>query len=552
MTSGDSEAPPGYWTDPATGAWCTLPWPDDPDEKQRLAEASLGPLLIRWAEGRLSGDEFDLYGPGLVDYQTGLPWRFTPGQKRFLILWYHFDGRGRFVYRSGVKRGAKGTGKDPFGAALCNLELVGPSQLSQSDGWCGVPHRMPLVQVASNSEAQSKDVLRVANAMWSRDARSWHGLDCGETRTILKGRGRLEVLTASESSSEGDPATFIMLNESHHMTASSGGHRVTEVARRNVGKSPATLQARLCEFTNAHAMGSDSTAQRSFEAWQKQISRKGFKQDILYDSIEADPNLNIVVPVELDAALRQSYSDAECADLERLADEVRDPRTSVAESIRFYLNGLAVREDAWIDPRRWDALAMVDTVPDGERIAMSLDCSKSQDSTGLVGVRLSDGYTFVVGFWQPQRGARGKTWLAPRHEVDAAVREAFDRYKVMWFGVDPSPAVDDDTEHLYWADVIDRGTAISIRGCRCGPLLARLSGIRCCSICGCRSAALSSETKCLRRWQSVCSARWTMSSRCGMTAARRCGCMCITRGTGRTSGACPLVRKTGIRSNLLI
>lgn len=462
MTSATSDLLPGYWVDPETGAWCTIPWPTDPDEKQRIAESSLGPLLIRWAENRLSDEEFELYGPGLIHHQTGQPWRFTAGQKRYLILWYHFTPEGRFVYRSGVKRGAKGTGKDPFGGSHCNIELAGPSQLVWDEDrqrWTGVAHRMPLVQISSNSEEQSKDVLRVANAMWSEDARAWHGLDCGETRTILKGRGRLEVLTASESSSEGDPATFIMLNESHHMTQTSGGHRVTEVARRNVGKSPRDLQARMCEYTNAHTMGTDSTAERSFTAWQQQVSGryKNLKQDILYDSIEADPNLKVFESLDdLRIALRQAYSDAPWADLERLEDEVRDPRTSAAEAIRFYLNGLGAREDAWVDPRNWDALTRVDVVADRERVAMFLDCSKSEDSTGLVCARLSDGYTFVQGFWQPPRGPRGKTWLVPREKVDAAVREAFSRYRVVWFGVDPSPALDDETEHLYWADLIDQ------------------------------------------------------------------------------------------------
>ena len=454
-----SDLLPGYWVDQKTGAWCSIPWPSDPDERARIAANSIGPLVIRWAENRLTPDEFEKFGPGLVHHLTGEPWRFTPGQKRFLVLWYHHED-GRYVYRYGVKRGAKGTGKDPFAGAHANAEFAGPTHLVYDDelGWTGVPHHMALVQVASNSEAQSKDVLRVANAMWTREAKTWHGIDTGETRTIRDGGSRFEVLTASEASSEGDPATFIVLNETHHMTNRSGGHRVAAVAGRNVGKSPKEIQARMCEYTNAHVMGLDSTAERAFDGWQKQISGKfkRLKQDILYDSIEADPNLDITVPDDLRKAIVQAYSDAAWADRERLNDEVLDPRLSVADAIRFYLNGLAAREDAWIDPRQYDALARPQEVAERERIAMFLDCSKSQDSTGLVGVRISDGYTFVIGFWQPQRGLRGKTWLAPREEVDATVRESMERYRVMWFGVDPSPAVDDDTEHLYWADVIDR------------------------------------------------------------------------------------------------
>ena len=36
------------------------------------------------------------------------------------------------------------------------------------------------------------------------------------------------------------------------------------------------------------------------------------------------------------------------------------------------------------------------------------------------------------------------------------VREACEFYDVQWFGVDPSPATDEETEHLYWMPLIDR------------------------------------------------------------------------------------------------
>lgn len=450
------ELPPGYYIDRwnGTGAWCTLPWPDD------LADLppSIGPQVIAWAEWR----SYEQTGePGLIHHQTGEKWEFTPGQRRFLHMWYAYDPRtGRWLYRRGVKRGAKGTGKDPFGAAMCNGEFIGPTRLvwdEDTERWVGVRHQMPLVQIGSNSEAQSKDLLRVANAMLCREAREFYGIDCAETRTILKDSGgRMEVLTASEKSAEGDPATFIWLNETHHMTQSSGGHRIATVARRNVGKSPADIQARVCDGTNAHEQGSDSIAERTFEAWQKQVSGQAKLRDILYDSIEAPPDTDLFDDESRRAGLRAAYMDAPWADLDRLDGEVLDPETSVADSIRFYLNGLATREDAWVDPRKFDELARPDlSVADGEQIVMFLDCSKSTDATGLVGCRISDGHVFVLGVWQRPHGDRSKGWLAPRHEVDATVRAAFDRYRVVWFGVDPSPARDDEDESLYWMPTID-------------------------------------------------------------------------------------------------
>lgn len=452
----DAELPPGYFADPwyGTRAWCSLPWPLEQATKDALIGASIGPQVIDWAEGRRE----DLDGPGLIHHLTGEPWRFTAGQKRFLILWYAYDEDGRWLFRSGLKRGAKGTGKDPFAGAWLNAELVGPTLLVRRDGqWVGERHRMPLVQVAANSEAQAKDVLRVANAQLPRRTREFFGADCGETRTIVADGGRLEILTASEKSSEGDPATAIALNESHHMTESNGGHRTAEVARRNVGKSPRELQARLCEFTNAHTPGTDSVAERTYLAWQAQAAGKTKRVDILYDSIEAPPSLDIYTDDGLKEFLRAAYADANWADLERLAGEVLDPRTSVADTIRFYGNGLAAREDAWTDPRRFDDLARADLiVHDAEQIAIFLDCSKSTDATGLVGCRLDDGHIFSLGLWQRPRGDRGKGWLAPREEVDATVMAVDGRYRVVWFGMDPSPARDDTDESVYWMALADK------------------------------------------------------------------------------------------------
>lgn len=457
MTTATSELLPGYYLHEESGSWRTIPWPADPSEKLTLLERSIGPQIIAWAEGRT--DE-----PGLLHPLTGEPWRYTDGQKRFLILWYSVTESGRWAYRSGVKRGAKGTGKDPFGGSWCLIEFIGPARFAGFDAHgrpIGERHRMPLVQIAANSEAQAKDVLRIANAMLSQEAREHYGIDPGETRTILTGTGgRIELLTASEKSSEGDPATAIMLNESHHMTESSGGHAVAAVARRNIGKSPREIQARLVEFTNAHHNGQESVAEKSFEAWQAQVTGKAKRRDILYDSIEAPADLDVMDDAQRMAGLAAAYSDAPWADLERLEDEVLDHRTSLADSIRYYFNGLGTAEDAWIDPRNFAALAAPGTlVAAGELISMFLDCSKSGDATALVAARISDGYVFTLGIWQRPHGWDQKKhgpWLVSRELVEAEVHAAFAKWRPVWFGIDPSPAKDDDAETLYWAPMIDR------------------------------------------------------------------------------------------------
>jgi hypothetical protein len=459
----DIEIPPGYYRDRwyGTSALMSLPWPDDVAD----LPPSLAPALINWAEWRT----YEQTGiPGLIHPITGERWQYTPGQRRFLHQWYSWrlddEVGARWLWRRGAKRGAKGTGKDPFGGSMCLGELIGPTRLAQhpdTGAWIGVRHRLPLVQIASNSEAQSKDLLRVANSMLPAETRDYFAIDCGQTRTILKDSGaRLEVLTASEDSAEGDPATFIVLNETHHMTSTSGGHRIAAVARRNVAKSPVYIQARMVDLTNAHEQGEDSVAERTFESWQDQVEGRSKLRDILYDSIEAPPQTDLADEESLRAGMRAAYCDAPWTDIERKIGEVYDSETTEADSIRYYLNGLGEDENAWCSPVKFRLLerpnAGENKVKPGSQMTMFLDCSKSSDSTALMGCRLSDGYVFTLGCWSRPPGKRGDGWLAPREEVDAVVRGAFAAYRVEWFGVDPSPALDDTDESLYWMALVDQ------------------------------------------------------------------------------------------------
>lgn len=450
-----SDLPPGYWVDQETGAWMTLPWPGDPKlpwndpARLKLLPPTLGGQVIAWAQHYL------------LHHLTGEPWRFTMGQKRFIYLWYAMDPKtGRWLYRSGVKRGAKGTGKDPFAAALAHVELCGPCQFDGLDA-AGQPvgreRGLAKVQIAANSERQAKEILTVASAMASQDLIDDYDMDPG-IQQITAYTGRIELMTASEKSNEGGPATAIFLNESHHMTETSGGHKVAAVARRNVTKSPKYIQARLLEFTNAHLKGEDSVAEQSYDAWQVQQSKKDARKTILYDSIEAPPAIDLTDMDSRMRGLRAAYMDAPWADLEGTSDEIDDMRTPVADTIRYYLNGLAAAEDAWVDPDRFRKMSKAsEVVAQGEKIAMFLDCSKSSDATGLVGCRISDGHIFTLGVWKRPANLDAKLpWLAPRDEVDGAVMNAKEKYRVVWFGVDPSPAKDDETEALYWAEYIEK------------------------------------------------------------------------------------------------
>ena len=452
------ELPPGYYRCLDTGAWLTLPWPGDPalpwghPDRLSLLPPSLGPAVVAWCESHL------------VNASTGQRWRFTPAQRRWLHLWYALRPDGRWLYRSGCMRRSKGSGKDPLAAAMAWAEFAGPVEFAdwRPDGRpIAGPRRMALVQIAANSEAQAADLLRLTNAMSTHRLRKELGMtkvDLGVKRTVRPGGSRIELLTSSEASNEGDPATAIILNESHHMTPTNGGVSVAEVAQRNTVKSPRHIGARVCEFTNAFQLGQDSVAERTYNEWQAQVSGRKRRRGVslLYDSREADPATQLHDWDSLMQGIEQAYLDAPWIDPERVAEDAQDTRRTPAQSIRYYLNGLAAAEDAWVDPKNFDALARPEIeISAGEQVALFLDCSKTTDATGLVGCRISDGHVFVLGVWQRPHGDRGAGWQVPRDDVDQAVTDAFEKYRVRWFGVDPSPAEDDADDSLYWRPLID-------------------------------------------------------------------------------------------------
>jgi hypothetical protein len=447
---------PGYHVDRETGAWLTLP----PFPVGEIP--TIGYYVIRWVE------------EWLHNHITGDPWVYRPSQVNLILWWFALAGPGpvpRWLFRSGVRRGAKGTGKDPLMGTLAAAELCGPTlPVWERDRWVGRTHPFSLVQLGANSEGQAKDVIMVMNAMLDADMVAAYGIDKGITRTQLPSGSRVEVLTTSERSGEGDPATAIFLNETHHMTVTSGGDRLAAVARRNAGKGPGWSRAgaRVHEHPPA-GRGLDGRAvlrgvavagEGPDEADRHPLRQlRGAAGRAARGRGRPDARAARGVPrfalVRSRAARRRGDGSA---DADRRLDPVL-PRQPADGSDRVG-GSPQVRRPR---PARHRG-------PDGEAIALFLDCSKSGDATTLAGARMSDGHAIAFGAWQKPHGLQGQGWMAPREEVDARVREVQARFDVWWFGVDPSPAEDDTTEASYWGPTID-GFHRDFRDERTGVLL---------------------------------------------------------------------------------
>lgn len=404
-----------------TEAVCTLP---------TVPERSLGRDVFDWCQRYIRQPD----GP-----RAGEPWKFTREQIRFLHYFYAVDARGRFLWSRAVLRRAKGWGKSPFMAALALAELCGPVRYGGDDARgepVGVPVTMPWVQIAGVSEKQTTNTMSMVLAMIvESDILDDYGLDPGLTRVFTGAGGRLEPITASAPTAEGARPTFCVLDETHHWVQANGGHKLAEVIRRNLGKSRDGA-ARSIETTNAHEQGGESVAERSYDAWQAQLTGKARGATILYDSREAPPDVDLADEEFLLEALEATYGDSSWVDLERIRDEIYDPGTPPSVSRQFYLNQLSVAEDAWVAPDQWDACAdPTVTVADRVEITLGFDGSKSDDHSALIGCLIESDHLFELGVWAPAAA----TGEVDRADIDRVVRATFERFDVVGFYSDLHP-----------------------------------------------------------------------------------------------------------------
>lgn len=389
---------------------------------------------------------------------AGEAFQLTREQLNFVLWFYAVDDKGVFVYRRAVLRRAKGWGKSPFLGAIALAELCGPVRFG---GWndngtpLGVEEPMPWVQIAGVSEKQTRNTYdAIMGLAQASDFQSEYGLDVGLTRILAADGAKLEMVTASANTLEGARPTFVILDETHHWTATNGGHALQLVIRRNLGKTG----GRSIETTNAHEPGQDSTAERSYLTFRAMAEGRARRSDMLYDSREAPADVDLADEPALLAALRATYGDATWVDLDRVIGEIYDPDTPPEEARRFYLNQIVAAADAWVLPTQWNANRNPDLAPlklgdasrprgwrDGDTVALGFDGSLTDDSTALVAVRISDGAPFLLGVWEKPEGPDGAHWEVPKDVVRGVVDNVFARLDVIAFFSDVA----------YWETDID-------------------------------------------------------------------------------------------------
>ncbi|WP_417540760.1 terminase [Microbacterium maritypicum] len=392
----------------------------------------------------------------------GKPWKYTMEQARF-VLWFHaLNEDGTHVSHSAVLQRLKGWGKDPFAAVESTNTLVGPLEFDHwgKDGQ-PVGHQVTdaWVQIAAVSLDQTKNTMKIFPGLIPAETRRHFGIQIGKQNVWARGdSAQIEAVTASPLAIEGGRPKLVIRAETQNWNSSNGGHDMAGAMEGNAAKSEVGAPARILDICNAYRPGEDSVGQRQREAWDdtQGDDAKAMDYGLLYDSLEAPPE----APLTADAApsvVEAVRGDSVWLDAGgRIRKSILNPLNSPSESRRKWYNQVTAAEDAWTEPNEFDPLKDEEIVVEpGEEIAMFLDCSKSDDATGLVGVRMSDGHVFTLGMWQKPPGKRGEGWLAPREEVDGVVDHTFEKYRVVAFFGDPSHTLNDETLDSYWDLLFD-------------------------------------------------------------------------------------------------
>lgn len=398
-----------------------------------------------WRKPEYDGD-FPSLGWDLIDWyreyltvpsgpMVGQPLELTDEQAAFIVRFYRLDPKtGRRVYRRGVLRRPKGWGKSPALAAFAIGELCGPVTFG---GWdadgdvVGVAHASPWVQIAACSEDQTDNTyVSLFEMLRGSSAVDEFNLDVGITRIFLTGRpGRLEPVTASSGSREGQLVTAAVMDETHLWLPNNGGTKLAATIRRNVAKMDGTT----IESTNAYIPGLGSVAEQSETARSK--GQKGLLLDI-------GPQVELTVEEisnkrKAKKALKEVYGDSKWVDLERIYEDATDADTDPIEALRFYWNVIHKSTEQAFDPKRWAELVDAKkVVPDKALITLGFDGARFHDATALIATDVESGHQWPIDIWERPDNA-GDDWEVDEADVEGAIEQAFDTYNVWRLYADP-------------------------------------------------------------------------------------------------------------------
>lgn len=419
---------------------------------------SLGWLAWAWIE------HFCVHGPGDVqgvplspDVPGSLPLDDEFGG--FIVDCYALEPSGRRSYDDGFISRAKGRAKSELAAFVSLFEAFGPCRFEafakggEAFEWRDFRYEYqpgepigrkvvyPFIRCLATEEGQAGNTydnihFNLEEGPLGEDLPSNAN---GLTRVFIPGGGEIRPSTASNSAKDGGKESHVVFDETH-LYVTPELRRMYATVKRNMAKrkdaAPWSLQT-----STMYQPGQNSVAERTHE--RARLIREGKVREtrLLFDHLEAPPDVDLTSRPAIIAALQEVYGPfAEVMDLDGMVDrEFWNIERDIEDSRRYFFNQPTAARDAWTTHPAWEANKdeRLEPLASGEELALFFDGSKSDDSTGLLAVRCSDGAPFLLHEQEkPADPEDAKGWQVNQPAVDAAVRKAFANYKPLAFYAD--------------------------------------------------------------------------------------------------------------------
>jgi len=434
---------------------------------------TLGWLATWWIETLV------LHGPGDVE---GEPIVHTDEYTGFILDCYALKPNGRRCHESAFLSRPKGTNKSGLAGELVLFEALGPCRF---DGWAkggetyeflghtyvyekgepmGRQVKTPYVRIMATEEDQTGNVYGMVKYNLEEGILSQlkaYGMMVGNTKVSLPWGGEILPSTTGASSKDGGKETFVVFDESHLYTTGTLRNMYATVSR-NLPKRAKIAETWSLETTTMYSPGQESIAEQTF-AFAKMIQEskeavaRGESATIKLDTLLYDHRWGECEDLGDDEALKaaiiEAYGDAmEWNSVEGVMGKIFDPRTTEAESRRYYLNDIVSEQGSWVEVQQLrSATVPVWAIPDKTMITLGFDGAMTDDSTALIGCTVDTGEIFRIKISEkpdiPLKDKDGNEvkWEVDPVAFDAAVAMAMKKWKVVGFFADPP----------YWQTYVD-------------------------------------------------------------------------------------------------
>lgn len=361
----------------------------------------------------------------------------------------------------------------------------------------GRPVQHPKITLIATAEDQTGNIFdSIYYNLTSGPLAEFQGLGMVVTKTgvSLPDGGEISPATSGGASRDGNLESFAAADEIHEMILPKH-HKTYKTVQRNLPKRSLEADPWILEMTTFFKPGLNSVAENTFKIAEdlrsgrmkhykglyfdyryaqlpiEEFSDERKLRHALYESYgsaaHSDDGKDYVIlpdgilePVDEDGRTVDGWSLRDpgvepgpskdgWVDVEGLMGQIYQPDSDPNDSIRYFLNGRASSEDAWLtEPAIISHLAykpLVDKTIDAhgdldsmwtqvvgkdEEITLGFDGSIRNDSTALVGCRVRDGLLFVIKL-QQKPDMPVPDWKVDRDGFDAAARRVFERYNVV-------------------------------------------------------------------------------------------------------------------------